>query len=68
MTTTLKLWFSTIKTTFANIGALTFGYTIGVLKDLSGGFSAGFYTLAGCCVVGLGLTKLLARERRARQG
>ncbi|MFH1140374.1 MAG: MFS transporter [Chloroflexota bacterium] len=54
--------------TFANIGALTFGYTIGALKDFSGGFSAGFYTLAGCCVVGLVLTALLARERHARQG
>ena len=54
--------------TFANIGGLTCGYTIGVLKDFSGGFSAGFYALAGCCVVGLGLTALLARERRARQG
>lgn len=50
--------------TFANIGALTFGYTIGALKDISGGFSIGFYTLAACCVVGLVLTALLAQERR----
>ena len=53
--------------TFANIGALTFGYTIGALKDISGGFSLGFYMLAGCCVVGLVLAALLARERRAAQ-
>ncbi|MBI2872651.1 MAG: MFS transporter [Chloroflexi bacterium] len=49
--------------TFANFGALTFGYTVGALKDVSGGFSAGFYALAGCCAVGLVLTVLLARLR-----
>ncbi|MBI4312772.1 MAG: MFS transporter [Chloroflexi bacterium] len=50
--------------TFANVGALTFGYAIGALKDLSGGFSAGFYALAGCCVIGLALAVLLGRMRR----
>jgi len=50
---------------FANVGALTFGYGIGTLKDITGGFSAGFYTLAGCCLIGLVLTALLARERIA---
>jgi sugar phosphate permease len=49
---------------FANFGALTFGYGIGALKDLTGGFSAGFYALAGCSVVGLVLTMLLARARK----
>lgn len=51
--------------TFANVGALTFGYTIGALKDITGGFSIGFYALAVCCAVGLVLTVLLARLRSA---
>ncbi|MBM3947417.1 MAG: MFS transporter [SAR202 cluster bacterium] len=54
--------------TFANVGALTFGYTIGALKDLSGGFSVGFYSLVGCCMVGLVLAALLAGERRKAAG
>lgn len=48
---------------FANFGALTFGYGIGALKDITGGFRTGFYALAGSCVLGLGLTILLARAR-----
>ena len=48
---------------FANFGALTFGYGIGALKDFTGGFRVGFYALAGSCVVGLVLTMLLAKAR-----
>jgi sugar phosphate permease len=48
---------------FANFGALTFGYGIGALKDFTGGFRAGFYALAASCVVGLVLTMLLAKAR-----
>ncbi len=51
--------------TFANVGALTFGYGIGALKDVTGGFDAGFYALAACCVVGLVLAVWLGRLRSA---
>ncbi|MBI2172351.1 MAG: MFS transporter [Chloroflexi bacterium] len=49
--------------TFANVGALTFGYAIGALKDRTGGFGVGFSALAGCCVVGLVLAVWLGRLR-----
>jgi sugar phosphate permease len=52
---------------FANFGALTFGYGIGALKDITGGFDTGFYALVGCCLLGLVLTVLLDRARRAAQ-
>jgi nitrate/nitrite transporter NarK len=52
---------------FANFGALTFGYGIGALKDITGGFDTGFYALVGCCLLGLVLTVLLDRARRVAQ-
>jgi len=49
---------------FANVGAFTFLYMIGALKDITGSFNAGFFGLCGCCLTGVGLTLVLARIRR----
>lgn len=46
---------------FANLGAFTFAYLLGALKDATGSFDAGFYALAGACIVALVFTILLAR-------
>lgn len=52
---------------FANIGGFTFAYTIGALKDATGSFSLGLYTLSAFCVIGVALTWLLSRAiRRTR--
>ncbi len=48
---------------FASLGAFTFVYLLGVLKDASGSFDSGFYVIAGTCVIGLMFTVLLARFR-----
>lgn len=50
---------------FANTGAFTFTYLLGVLKDATGAFLPGFVALALMCAVGLGFTVVLARIRRA---
>lgn len=50
---------------FAQIGAFTSIYVLGVLKDASGSFLSGFFAIAIVCVIGLGFTLLLARMRRA---
>ncbi|MFC2022046.1 MFS transporter [Chloroflexota bacterium] len=49
---------------FANLGSLTFVYLLGALRDASGSFESGFYTIAGLAVIGLVFTILAARERR----
>jgi sugar phosphate permease len=49
---------------FANIGGFTFVYLLGVLKDVTGLFSFGFYAIAGSCIIGLIATALLARTRQ----
>jgi len=49
---------------FANLGAFSFVYLLGALRDASGSFESGFYTIAGVAVVGLVFTILVARERR----
>lgn len=49
---------------FANLGALTAASVLGLLKDLTGTFAAGFYLLAGLCACGVILSFLLARLRR----
>jgi MFS transporter, ACS family, D-galactonate transporter len=46
---------------FANLGGLTFAYTLGAVKDLTGSFTIGFYSLAAACGVALVATALLAR-------
>ena len=49
---------------FANIGAFSFTYLLGILKDTSGSFLSGFVAIAISCVIGLGLTGVLAKIRR----
>lgn len=48
---------------FANIGALTFAYALGVVKDTSGAFKWGFIGTSAICVVGVALAVLLSRMR-----
>jgi len=48
---------------FANIGALTFAYALGVVKDTSGAFKWGFIGTSAICVVGVGLAVVLSRMR-----
>jgi nitrate/nitrite transporter NarK len=48
---------------FANLGALTFAYALGVVKDLSGAFKWGFVATGAVCVVGIGLAFVLSRLR-----
>lgn len=51
---------------WANVGGLSFAYTLGVVRDTTGSFTAGFLALAGLCVVGLVATIVLGRlDRRA---
>ena len=47
----------------ANLGGLTFAYTLGAVKDATGSFAAGFYSLAALCLVGLVATAFLTRLR-----
>jgi DHA1 family inner membrane transport protein len=47
----------------ANLGGLTFAYTLGVVKDATGSFDAGLYAIAGLCLVALVCTLLLARMK-----
>jgi MFS transporter, ACS family, D-galactonate transporter len=49
---------------FANLGSFSFTYLLGTLKDRTGHFDSGFYTLTGTCVIGLGLTLMLERLRQ----
>lgn len=49
---------------FANIGAFCVTYLMGFLKDSTGAFKYGFYTITGMCFAGLILTFLLSRQRR----
>ncbi len=51
----------------ANLGGLTFAYTLGAVKDATGSFAAGFYSLAGMCVVGLVATFLISRLPEVRE-
>ncbi|HZN24957.1 MAG TPA: MFS transporter [Burkholderiales bacterium] len=48
---------------FANLGALTAAYALGVIKDATGSFTQGFLGIAGLCVVGVILSIALARMR-----
>jgi sugar phosphate permease len=52
---------------FANLGAFSFTYLIGALKDKTGQFGPGFYALTAACLTGLMLTGVLEKMRhRAR--
>jgi nitrate/nitrite transporter NarK len=48
---------------FANVGALTFAYSLGVVKDKAGSFTWGFVGISAACVVGVMLAFVLARIR-----
>jgi nitrate/nitrite transporter NarK len=45
----------------ANLGGLTFAYTLGAVKDATGSFDIGFYAMAAMCVLALAATFLLGR-------
>ncbi|HEX9194367.1 MAG TPA: MFS transporter [Burkholderiales bacterium] len=49
---------------FANLGALTFAYALGVVKDTAGAFKWGFLATSAVCVIGVVLAAVLARVRR----
>ena len=51
---------------FANIGGFTFVYAIGAMKDATGSFATGFYTLAVLAGVGVLCTLTLSAQRRQR--
>ena len=48
---------------FANVGVLTFAYSLGVVKDKAGSFTWGFVGISAACVVGVMLAFALARMR-----
>jgi DHA1 family inner membrane transport protein len=48
---------------FANLGAFTFIYALGAIKDATGSFNAGFDAIAAACAVGVICAAALARER-----
>jgi DHA1 family inner membrane transport protein len=48
---------------FANLGALTFAYALGVVKDTAGAFTWGFIATSAVCVVGVALAVVLSRMR-----
>jgi sugar phosphate permease len=48
---------------FANLGALTFTYMLGVVKDEAGTFTWGFVGISAACVAGVVLAFVLARLR-----
>lgn len=45
----------------ANLGGLTFAYTLGAVRDATGSFAGGFRALAVLCLVGLAATGVLSR-------
>ena len=49
---------------FANLGALSFAYVLGVVKDTAGVFALGFLGTSAFCVAGVALAVVLARMRR----
>jgi DHA1 family inner membrane transport protein len=49
---------------FANLGAFTFIYALGAIKDATGSFNAGFDAIAAACAFGVLCTVALGRERR----
>jgi sugar phosphate permease len=50
---------------FANIGACLSAFGLGVVKDKAGTFTMGYFALAALCVIGVGLSIVLARVRRS---
>ena len=50
---------------YANVGALVFAVSLGVIKDRSGSFAWGFWGITFFCAIGVMLSFVLARMRRA---
>ena len=50
---------------FANIGALVFAYSLGVVKDKAGAFTLGFFGITLACAIGVVLSVVLARVRNS---
>jgi len=50
---------------FANIGGLTFAWALGAIKATAGAFRWGYIAPSALCVIGIGLTVVLARMRSA---
>jgi sugar phosphate permease len=48
---------------FANIGSLTFAYSLGVVKDKVGSFTWGFVAISAACLIGITFAFVLARMR-----
>jgi ACS family D-galactonate transporter-like MFS transporter len=48
---------------FANLGGFTFIFLLGVIRDATGSFNAGFDAIAGVCVLGVICAVALGRER-----
>lgn len=48
---------------FANLGAFTFIYALGAIRDATGSFSEGFEAIAAAALIGALFSVLLARER-----
>lgn len=46
---------------FANLGGLTFAYTLGAIRDATGSFDRGFHALAVLAIIGLLATVVLGR-------
>lgn len=53
---------------FANLGALSFSYLLGFVKDRTGQLEWGFYTIAGACLVSLLFTILLKHMKERAIG
>ncbi|HVB77985.1 MAG TPA: MFS transporter [Candidatus Nitrosotalea sp.] len=53
---------------FANLGGFTAVYLLGLVKDLTGSFSLGFFGLSALCLVGLACTVLLSGMRPIAAG
>ena len=48
---------------FANLGAFSFVYLLGYLKDTKGNFKSGFYTIGALCILGIIFSVLMERMR-----
>jgi ACS family D-galactonate transporter-like MFS transporter len=49
---------------FANVGAFCITYLLGFIKDSTGGFRYGFYSITALCMIGFILTMILSWVRR----
>ena len=56
---------SGVSNLYANVGALVFALSLGVIKDKSGTFDWGFWGITAFCALGVLLSVVLARMRHA---